>query len=137
MLKNSYIAIAPRNETEAYVCWDLSQCQLQKSFGQHPPVLTLYICDITDLYPQPDRIAESSQTMPSPIPGLGVKSVVHAAQTVQSYTFKHSIHECHVNIPSLYRDYVAELGYIDKNGEWLMLVQSTPLRMYPVHSGSA
>lgn len=134
MLKNSYIAIAPRNETEAYVCWNLSQYQLQESFGPHAPVLTLYICDITDLYPQQASMDESSRTATPTIPWLGVKSVVHIAQIIQTYTLKQPIHECHVNIPALYRDYVAELGCVDKDGEWLMLTQSTPLRMYPIHT---
>ena len=134
MIHNSYIAIAPRNETEAYVCWDLDPHHLQQMPQQQNPILTLYICDITDL-PVKDRphfvVVSPSSTLGPSEGAMAQKSVVSIAPNVQSYTFQSDIHDCYVTIPSLHRDYVAELGYIDPDGQWLMLTQSTPLRMYP------
>ena len=131
MVNNSYIAIAPRNETEAYVCWDLNQRDLQQLSGQSNPLLTLYICDITDLDRHELEIPAEQSLNPS---SSSLSSVVNVAPKVQSYTFQSHIHEYYVSIPALHRDYIAELGCIGTNGQWLMLTQSTPLRMYPIHS---
>ena len=135
MVNNSYIAIAPRNETEAYVCWDLNQCYLQQMSGQTNPFLILYICDITDLNHDELRssIVQASTIKTAPYSSLS-SSVVNVAPKVKSYTFQSHVHDCYVSIPSLHRDYIAELGCIGPDGEWLMLTQSMPLRMYPIHS---
>ena len=134
MVNNSYIAIAPRNETEAYVCWDLNQYDLQQMSGQSNPVLTLYICDITDLDRNELAWSPVQPSTPHCSSACLTSSVVSTARKVQSYTLQSHVHECYVPIPSLNRDYVAELGYVDTNGQWLMLTQSMPLRMYPIRS---
>lgn len=131
---NSYIAIAARNETEAYVCWDINQRDFADILGLANRTLTLCICDITNsqdsnvrTYPTAvkERLPLSLSSSPC--------SVVKMATEVQSYNVSVDIHECYVTIPSLHHDYVAEIGYIDTKGEWHMLTQSLPLRMYPIH----
>lgn len=138
MVNNSYIAIAPRNETEAYVCWALDLHHLQQMLKQQKTTLTLYICDITDLpiKERPHFVVASPSAVGSSEASMAQESVVSIAPNVQSYTFQLDIHDCYVAIPSLHRDYVAELGYVTPDGKWLMLTQSTPLRMYPNPSNS-
>lgn len=147
MVNNSYIAIAPRNETEAYVCWDLNPHHLQQMLDQTHSLLTLYICDITDLnsyktlsQPTPCSAQPSFVAIPASN-GSGASECSGASESsgahrVQSYTLQPHVHECYVIIPALHRDYVAELGYFDANGTWFMLTQSIPLRMYPLHSSN-
>ena len=130
MLNNSYIAIAPRNETEAYVCWDLDPDFLNQMSQQQQSTLTLYICDITDISEEEQYLSgQGSSETSSPL-----QSVISRSPNVQVYRVQVDIHDCYVSIPSLHREYVAELGYEDPDGKWLMLTQSTPLRMYPTHS---
>lgn len=131
---NSYIAIAARNETEAYVCWDINQQTFSDNFGPAKRALTLYICDITNIqrldipHDSPPLNGRISLSLPS----LSC-SVINMATEVQSYSVSADIHEYYVTIPSLHHDYVAEIGYIDNQGEWQMLTQSLPLHMYPIH----
>lgn len=140
MVQNSRIAIAPRNDTEAYVCWDISPQQRQ-DIHKHDTQLTLFICDVTDCdmadyslpwTTSPDRKGEDGEEYTADI--LKIQSMVHDAHWVQSYPCQEHTHDCYVSIPALYRDYVAELGYMNQQGEWSLITQSLPLRMYPIQS---
>ncbi|NET53907.1 MAG: DUF4912 domain-containing protein [Merismopedia sp. SIO2A8] len=63
--------------------------------------------------------------------------MVNNAHWVQSYQCPPRSHDCYVTIPALYRDYVAELGYLDQHGEWALITQSLPLRMYPIQPSTS
>jgi len=101
----SRVILTPRNTTDAYVYWEVSQAHqtaLQQQGGRD---LRLRLYDTT-----------------------GIDLDQHSAHSVREYKCDASAQDLHVPLPAAdqARDYVAELGYITEDGRWLSLARSTP-----------
>jgi phosphate transport system substrate-binding protein len=100
------IILVPRNGQEAYAYWEVSEAhkaQLRQQGGRN---LTLRVYDAEHL----DREHPFSTDL-------------------QSYECDEQAVDHHVTIPITARNYVADLGYIAQNGEWLRLARSLPVRV--------
>ncbi len=102
----SKIILVPRRAGTAYAYWEAApdhQAALRQSGGR---AMALRIHDATDI------------DLDSQPP--------HATQ---EYILADSDNDHHVSIWATDRDYVAELGYLTDDGQWLQLVRSLPVRV--------
>jgi phosphate transport system substrate-binding protein len=100
------IILVPRNGQEAYAYWEVSEAHKAALRQQGGENLTLRVYDAEHL--DNDRPFSTD---------------------LQSYECDEQAQDCHVVIPISDRSYVADLGYIARNGEWLRLVRSLPVQV--------
>ena len=108
-LLSNWITIVPRGGQSAYVHWGVSQTAKDAAKQQGGQQYQLRIIDVTD---------------------VDINS--HKAQNIQQYDCDESSQkqEIPINFNSLrYVDYLAEIGYITNNLEWLSIARSHPLRI--------
>lgn len=100
------IILVPRNGQEAYAYWEVSEAHKATLRQQGGENLTLRVYDAEHL--------ENDHPF---------------STDLQSYECDEQAQDCHVVIPISDRSYVADLGYIARNGEWLRLVRSLPVHV--------
>ena len=108
-LLSNWITIVPRGGQSAYVHWGVSQTAKDAAKQQGGQQYQLRIIDVTD---------------------VDINS--HKAQNIQQYDCDESSQkqEIPINFNSLrYVDYLAEIGYVTNNLEWLSIARSHPLRI--------
>ena len=108
-LQSNWITIVPRDSQSAYVHWGVSQTAKDAAKQQGGQQYQLRIIDVTD---------------------VDINS--HKAQNIQQYDCDESSQkqEIPINFNSLrYVDYLAEIGYVTNNLEWLSIARSHPLRI--------
>ena len=108
-LLSNWITIVPRGGQSAYVHWGVSQTAKDAAKQQGGQQYQLRIIDVTD---------------------VDIDS--HKAQNIQQYDCDESSQkqEIPINFNSLrYVDYLAEIGYVTNNLEWLSIARSHPLRI--------
>jgi phosphate transport system substrate-binding protein len=100
------IILVPRNGQEAYAYWEVSEAHKATLRQQGGENLTLRVYDAEHL--------ENDHPF---------------STDLQSYECDEQAQDCHVVIPISDRSYVADLGYIARNGEWLRLARSLPVQV--------
>ena len=103
--QQSRITLVPDHEGETYAVWELSQAQ-REAYQQEGQKFQLRIYDVTniDLNTQP-------------------------AHNMQSYDCDEFSQELRIPIYRRDRDYLAEIGYVTPEGQWLILAHSNPVRV--------
>ncbi len=106
-LHESRIALVPRHAGEANAVWEVLQAERETALQQGGQHFQLRIYDVTDI---------DLDTQP--------------AHNVQFYDDCDEFsQERHVPIYRSDRDYVAEIGYLTSDNQWLILARSNPLRV--------
>ncbi len=102
----SRIVLVPRDQGQAYAYWEVPEADkqaLRQQGGKHP---ALRVADVT-----------------------GINLETQAPENYQQYDWDEQSQDMHVSLPEAGRDYVAELGYVKANGEWLQLTRSAPITL--------
>ncbi|MEG3438614.1 DUF4912 domain-containing protein, partial [Pannus brasiliensis CCIBt3594] len=104
--KTGRIILVPRDCRDAYAYWEVSDEEKNDLRRQGGEKLALRVYDVTDidLDKQP-------------------------ARDMREYDCRELDRDRHVPIPLDDRDYLAELGYVTPEGNWLKLVRSEPVRV--------
>jgi phosphate transport system substrate-binding protein len=108
VVKRSQIVLVPRNSQEAYAYWDVldHHKEIAKQHGGQDFILR--ICDVT-----------------------GVDIEHQAPHSIQQFSCEETDRDRHVTVPDI-GEYVAEIGYLAKNGRWLRIARSAPVHIPPV-----
>ena len=103
----SYILLASRTPKWAYASWNITAAdrEAMQNLGGTQLVLRLY--DSTDL-------------------DLSYQS----AKLVQQYECEEIVNHRYVAIPNTDRDYIAEIGYVSKDKDWLLVSRSPIVRVF-------
>jgi phosphate transport system substrate-binding protein len=101
------IIFQPRNAEWAYVTWDLDQICQQALENHGICQLKLRLYDVTD-------VDLSYQT----------------AELLQEYELEPKITEKYLAIPQSDRDYIAEIGYLTSNDDWVTIAASPRVRVF-------
>ena len=104
--RNSRIILTPRSAEQAYAYWETPEAhkaELQQQGGQD---LKLRLDDVTDL-------------------AADTKS----PHSVLQFDVSETDADRHVPIPIADRDYVADIGYLTADDQWLSLARSAPVRV--------
>ncbi|MEB3295156.1 MAG: DUF4912 domain-containing protein, partial [Synechococcales bacterium] len=102
----SRIVLLPQTPREAIVRWQLSEEQKSTAHSQGGIDLALRLYDCTGLNPDTDRLENYYQ-----------------------YDCSELTQELRIEVPVPDRDYVVEVGYLDRVGEWLGIARSPSVRM--------
>lgn len=105
-LKKGRIILTPRSEKAAYAYWEIPKEQLAAAREKGGEKLMLRLYDVTD--------TASDQAIP---------------HSVKQFNCNPADPDLHVPIEFPDRDYVAELGYVTSEGQWLKLLRSNPVRV--------
>ncbi|HEY9625032.1 MAG TPA: DUF4912 domain-containing protein [Crinalium sp.] len=106
----SRIVLLPRDPQWAYTYWDIPNGHKEALRQQGGVRLALRFYDVTDIdinYQRP--------------------------HSLQQYECDELAREWYLPVPVSDRDYAVEIGYIAVDGRWLVLAQSTPVRVPPVY----
>ncbi|MGD1805526.1 DUF4912 domain-containing protein, partial [Dapis sp. BLCC M126] len=112
-LKSSWITIVPRTNQSAYAYWGVAQTAKDAAKQQGGRQYQVRILDVTDIDLESQK-----------------------PHNIQQYNCEESSQkkEITINMGNLgYVDYVAEIGYVTDNFQWLKIASSSPMRM-PVFS---
>jgi phosphate transport system substrate-binding protein len=107
-VKRSQIVLVPRNSQEAYAYWDVLEHHKEIAKQHGGQNFILRICDVT-----------------------GVDPEQQAPHSIQQFNCEETDRDRHVTVPDL-GEYVAEIGYLAKNGRWLRIARSAPVHIPPV-----
>jgi len=102
----SRIILVPRSADSAYAYWEIAPAHRQQLKDQGGRTMALRIHDATNL-----------------------ELDYQAPHGTQEYICQESDQDKHVPIPTPDRDYVAELGYLTEEGQWLRLLRSLHVRV--------
>jgi phosphate transport system substrate-binding protein len=102
----SRIILVPRDADSAYAYWEIAPAHRQQLKDQGGRTMALRIHDATNL-----------------------ELDYQAPHGTQEYVCRESDQDKHVPIPTPDRDYVAELGYLTEEGQWLRLLRSLHVRV--------
>jgi hypothetical protein len=102
----SQIVLTQQSAEQAYVYWEVPDAARVAFKQQGGEIFALRIYDITDV--ERDR---------------------QDPHSVQSYPCSEADVDRHIPIPAGDRDYVAEIGYLTADQQWLSLAQSAPVRL--------
>ncbi|MGD1712635.1 DUF4912 domain-containing protein, partial [Dapis sp. BLCC M172] len=108
-LKSSWITIVPRSNQSAYAYWGVAQTAQDAAKQQGGQQYQVRILDVTDIDLESQK-----------------------PHNIQQYNCDESSQkkEITINIGSVgYVDYVAEIGYVTNNFQWLKIASSSPMRM--------
>lgn len=110
VVKRSQIVLVPRNSQDAYAYWDVldHHKEIAKQHGGQDFILR--ICDVT-----------------------GVDVEHQAPHSIQQFNCEETDRDRHVTVPDI-GEYVAEIGYLAKNGRWLRIARSAPVHIPPIQS---
>ncbi|MCU0525446.1 MAG: DUF4912 domain-containing protein [Elainella sp. Prado103] len=100
----SQIILTPRTSTQGYAYWEVPEAERARLKQQGGEQLTLRILDTTDIDLSTDQPPYSQQ-----------------------YPCAEPDRDAFVALPIANREYVAELGYLTANQQWLLLARSTPV----------
>lgn len=106
----SRIVLMPRDPQWGYAYWDAPNEQKEELRRQGGQRLALRLYDVT-----------------------GVELNHQSAHSLQQYDCEEMARDWYVPIPVSDRDYIAEIGYVTGDGEWLLLARSNPVRIPPVY----
>jgi hypothetical protein len=106
----SRIVLMPRDPLWAYVYWDVANEHKEKLRSQGGQQLALRVYDVTSLSLDSQR-----------------------PHNMQEYPCNELARDWYLPIPVSDRDYLVEIGYRCADGRWLVLAQSTSVRIPPVH----
>jgi phosphate transport system substrate-binding protein len=101
----SKVVLVPRSADSAYAYWEISAAQKQELQNQGGQKLELRLYDTTDI---------DLETQP--------------VEAIQQYECG-ADNDLHISIPACERDYLAELGYIKNDDNWLPIAHSEPVRV--------
>jgi ABC-type phosphate transport system substrate-binding protein len=110
---DSTIVLIPRDPHWAYAYWDVPNAHREAVRQQGGTRLALRLYDVTDVdlaSPQPQK-----------------------PHSVQQFECEEFARDWYLPVPVSDRDYVAEIGYIANDGDWLVLARSLPIRIPPVY----
>ena len=102
----SRIVLTPRSFEDAYAYWETpeaAKAALRRQGGEH---LTLLLSDVT-----------------------GLDLATQVPYNVQRFNCAETETDRHVPIPMGDRDYIAEIGYLTSDNQWLLLARSEPIRV--------
>ncbi len=100
------LILVPRSQTGAYAYWEIAEVHRQALKNQGGQTFALRIHDATNL-----------------------ELDYQAAHRTEEYSLHETDPDRHVTVPIPDRDYVAELGYLTADGQWLRLVRSLHVRV--------
>lgn len=100
----SRVIMVPRNAQDAYVYWEVPEAHKAELQAQGGQKLIVRVHDVT------------SPSQPESL-------------NVRQYEADERSPDLHVPIPTPNRDYVAELGYVTSNNQWLSIGRSAPVRV--------
>ncbi|PSB16569.1 hypothetical protein C7B65_21210 [Phormidesmis priestleyi ULC007] len=106
----SRIVLLPRNPQWGYTYWDISNEHKSEVRQQGGEKLVLRLYDVTDI--------EVNQQTP---------------HSMQQFDCDEMARDWYLSIPVSDRDYLVEIGYLTRDGRWLMLARSTPIRIPPTY----
>lgn len=111
-VRRSQIVLVPRNSQDAYAYWEVldHHKDIAKQHGGQSFILR--ICDVT-----------------------GVDLDHQAPHSIQQFNCEDTDTDRHVTVPDS-GEYVAEIGYLAKNGRWLRIARSAPVNIPAVDSRS-
>ncbi|MFM7425468.1 MAG: DUF4912 domain-containing protein, partial [Elainella sp.] len=107
-VKRSQIVLTPRNSQEAYAFWEVLEHHKEIAKQHGGQNFILRICDVT---------------------GIDVEQ--QAPHSIQQFNCEETDQDRHVTVPDI-GEYVAEIGYLAKNGRWLRIARSAPVRIPPM-----
>lgn len=107
-VKRSQIVLTPRNSQEAYAYWEVLEHHKEIAKQHGGQNFILRICDVT---------------------GIDVEQ--QAPHSIQQFNCEETDQDRHVTVPDI-GEYVAEIGYLAKNGRWLRIARSAPVRIPPL-----
>ena len=100
------LILVPRSQTGAYAYWEVAETHRQAVKQQGGQTFALRIHDATNL-----------------------ELDYQEAHKTEEYSLQEADQDRHVTVPVPDRDYVAELGYLTPDGQWLRLVRSLHVRV--------
>jgi phosphate transport system substrate-binding protein len=103
---DSRIVLTPRDAAHAYAYWEAPERHKAAIRAKGGRELQLRLYDATDLDLETDP-----------------------AHSVQVFEIDELDNDRHLEISVPDRDYVAEIGYVDDDGKWLLLARSNPVRV--------
>ena len=95
------IVLIPQTAREAVVRWQLTEAQKIDARGQGGIDLALRLYDVTGINPDRD-----------------------ALENFYQYDCSELTQELRIEVPVPARDYVVEVGYLDRAGEWIGIARS-------------
>ncbi|BAZ86267.1 substrate-binding domain-containing protein [Dolichospermum compactum] len=104
---NTRIIFTPRTPKWAYLSWYISEDHQQALHNQGFTMLAIRVYDVTNLdlsYQRPQFDAQ--------------------------YECETAINDCYVPIPRGERDYMTEIGYVNRDNQWLCLARSGTVRIF-------
>jgi uncharacterized protein len=107
---DSRIVLLPRDPQWAYVYWDVPNAHKEELRRQGGERLALRFYDVTDI-------------------DLNLQN----PHTLQQFDCEEMARSWYLPVSVSDRDYVAEIGYLTRDGRWLMLARSAPARIPPVY----
>jgi hypothetical protein len=111
-VRRSQIVLVPRNSQDAYAYWEVldHHKEIAKQHGGQSFILR--ICDVTNI------------------------DLDHQApHSIQQFNCEETDTDRHITVPDS-GEYVAEIGYLAKNGRWLRIARSAPVTIPMVDSRS-
>ncbi len=105
MARRSRIVLTARTAKDGYAYWETPESEKAALRRQGGEQLTLRIADVT---------------------GLSADQPPHS---IQQYTCAEADQDRHIPLPQAERDYLAEIGYLDADQQWLPLARSQPVRI--------
>jgi phosphate transport system substrate-binding protein len=103
------LILTPRNCQDAYAYWEVSDSVMERFRREGGETLKLRLYDVTD---------------------LEVRDMDLASQpSVQDVAVEGANPDLHLAIAQDNRDYLAELGYVTREGQWLSVVRSPQVRV--------
>ncbi|MBE9144680.1 DUF4912 domain-containing protein [Planktothrix mougeotii LEGE 06226] len=106
----SQIFLLPRDPNWAYAYWDVPNEHKEYLRQQGGTYLLLRVYDVT-----------------------AIDMDTHPPLSMQEYECDEITREWYIPISMSDRDYIAELGYLTKDGRWLVLVRSNHIRIPPIY----
>ncbi|WP_199314027.1 DUF4912 domain-containing protein [Planktothrix sp. FACHB-1365] len=106
----SQIFLLPRDPNWAYAYWDVPNDHKEYLRQQGGTYLLLRVYDVT-----------------------AIDLDTHPPLSMQEYECDEITREWYIPISMSDRDYIAELGYLTKDGRWLVLVRSNHIRIPPIY----
>lgn len=103
----SRIILVPRDESDAYVYWEVSEQRKAAARQNGGEVMALHLYDVTE------------------------REAGGVLRPVRQFQCNEAIPDCHIPIPQPHRDYLVELGYVTRDRRWIKLAQSEPVRVPP------
>lgn len=111
-VRRSRIVLVPRNSQDAYAYWEVLEHHKEVAKQHGGETFILRICDVT-----------------------GVNLEQEAPHSIQQFNCEETDRDRHVTVPDM-GQYVAEIGYLAKNGRWLRIARSAPVSIPPAETYS-